>query len=80
MKFFEYPYVIITILVLIVLVMGCIGLYFTMKSVRTARETAKKTFSGLSKIESEYENNRRPKSVEFTTNIEKDLERRMLNR
>ena len=28
------------------------------------------------RIESEYENNRRPKSVEFTTNIEKDLERR----
>jgi tRNA nucleotidyltransferase (CCA-adding enzyme) len=28
------------------------------------------------RIESEYENNRRPKSVEFTTNIEEDLRRR----
>ena len=40
MKFFEYPYVIITILVMIIFVMGLIGLYFTLKSVKTAKGTA----------------------------------------
>lgn len=78
MKFFEYPYVIITILILIVLIMGCIGLYFTMKSVRTARETAKKTFSGLSKIESEYEKSvmtRRNRSVIYVFLSLEGLER-----
>ena len=55
MKFFEYPYVIITILVIIFLVMGLIGLYFTMKSARTAKGTAEKGFCGIGKIESDFE-------------------------
>ena len=37
MQIFEYPYVIITILIMVFLVMGLIGLYFTIKSVRTAK-------------------------------------------
>ena len=55
MKFFEYPYVIITILVIIFLVMGLIGLFFTIKSVRTAKGTAKKGFCGIGKIENDFE-------------------------
>ena len=55
MKFFEYPYVIITILVMIFLVMGLIGLYFTIKSVRTAKGTAEKSFCGIGKIENDFE-------------------------
>ena len=55
MKFFEYPYVIITILVIIFLVMGLIGLYFTIKSVRTAKGTAEKDFCSISKIENDFE-------------------------
>lgn len=55
MKFFEYPYVIITILALVFLVLGLIGLYFTMKSARTARGTAEKGFCSAGKIESEFE-------------------------
>jgi len=54
-KFFEYPYVIITILAIIFLVMGLIGLYFTMKSVRTAKGTAEKSFCGIGKIENDFE-------------------------
>jgi len=55
MKFFEYPYVIITILVMIIFVMGLIGLYFTLKSVKTAKGTAEKNFCGLGKIENDFE-------------------------
>jgi len=55
MKIFEYPYVIITILVMFFLVMGLIGLYFTMKSVKTAKGTAEKSFCGLGKIENDFE-------------------------
>ena len=55
MKFFEYPYVIITILAMIFLVMGLIGLYFTLKSVRTARGTSEKDFCGIGKIENDFE-------------------------
>lgn len=55
MKFFEYPYVIITILAIIFVVMGLIGLYFTMKSVKTAKGTAEKGFCGIGKIENDFE-------------------------
>lgn len=54
MKFFEYPYVIITILAMIIVVMGLFGLYFTIKSVRTSKGTEKKSFCGIGKIESEF--------------------------
>ncbi len=55
MQFFEYPYVIITILVLIFLLMGIIGLFFTMKSARTIKGTAKKSFCGIAKIQNDFE-------------------------
>ena len=55
MKIFEYPYVIITILAIIFLVMGFIGLFFTMKSVKTAKGTSKKGFCGIGKIENGFE-------------------------
>ena len=55
MKFFEYPYVIITILAMIFLAMGIVGLYFTMKSVRTAKGTSEKGFSSIGKIENDFD-------------------------
>ena len=55
MKFFEYPYVIITILAIFFLLMGLIGLYFTMKSVKTAKGTAEKSFCGIGRIENDFE-------------------------
>ena len=54
MNFFEYPYVIITILAAIILIMVLIGLYFTMKSVRTATSTVEKGFCGVGKIENDF--------------------------
>ena len=55
MRIFEYPYVIITILAIIFLAMGLVGLYFTMKSVRTAKGAAEKSFWGIGKIEKDFE-------------------------
>jgi len=55
MKFFEYPYVIITILAMFIVVMGLAGLYFTVKSVRTAKGTAEKSFCGIAKIENDFQ-------------------------
>ena len=55
MQFFEYPYVIITILVMIIVLMGIIGLYFTIKSAKATKGTAQKSFCGLGKIETDFE-------------------------
>ena len=55
MQIFEYPYVIITILVMFFLLMSVIGLYFTMKSVKTAKGTVAKSFCGIGKIENDFE-------------------------
>lgn len=55
MKFFEYPYVIITILAMIILIMGVIGLYFTMKSVKTVKGTVEKSFCSMGKIKNTFE-------------------------
>ena len=55
MQMFEYPYVIITALIIIILLMGLIGLYFTIKSVKTAKGTVEKDFSSKVKIEYDYE-------------------------
>ena len=55
MNIFEFPFVIITILVMIFLVMGFVGLYFTLKSVKTAKEVSEKSFCGMGKIQSDFE-------------------------
>ena len=55
MQIFEYPYVIITILAMFFIVMGLIGLYFTIKSVKTAKGTLQKDFCSMGKIENDFE-------------------------
>ena len=55
MRIFEYPYVIITILAMIIILMGLIGLYFTLKSVKTSKGTVGKGFCGIGKIENDFE-------------------------
>ncbi len=55
MKIFEYPYVIITVFVMFIIAMGLFGLYFTYKSVRTAKGSAEKSFCGIGKIENDFE-------------------------
>ena len=51
---FQYPYVMITIFVFVFIVMGLVGLYFMMKSVRTSKGTVAKNFCALSKIENDF--------------------------
>lgn len=55
MRFFEYPYVIITVLAMFIILMGLVGLYFTIKSVRTAKGTAEKSFCGIGRLENNFE-------------------------
>ena len=55
MQFFEYPYVIITSLSIVFIVMGLIGLYFTIKSIKTANGTVDKSFCSIGKIENDFD-------------------------
>ena len=55
MQIFEYPYVIITILVMFFVAFCLVGLYFTVKSMKTAKGVAGKGFCGVGKIESDFE-------------------------
>ena len=55
MVIFEYPYVIITILVFACLIMGGVGIYFTVKCVKTANGVEEKGFSGTGKLKSTYD-------------------------
>ncbi len=55
MQIFEYPQVIITILAVFFLLMVLVGLYFTMKSVKTAKGTVAKNFCSIGKIENDFE-------------------------
>ncbi len=51
---FQYPYVIITVFVIVFIGMGLFGLYFMMKSVKASKGTAAKSFCGLNKIENDF--------------------------
>lgn len=55
MQIFEYPYVIITILVICFLLMGLMGLYFTIKSVKTAKGMSEQGFCSVGKVENAFE-------------------------
>ena len=55
MEIFEYPYIIITIFVMVFIVLGIIGLYFTLKSVKTAKGTYEKSFCTINKIQNDFE-------------------------
>ncbi|MBO5408374.1 MAG: EAL domain-containing protein [Clostridia bacterium] len=55
MVIFEFPYVIITILVFACLIMGGIGVYFTVKCVKTVNGVEEKGFSSVGKLKSTYD-------------------------
>lgn len=54
MQIFEYPYIIITILVFCFIVLGGIGIYFAVQGVRTAKGTEENDFSNVSKLEANF--------------------------
>ena len=55
MTIFEYPHVTISILAAVFLAMCMFGLYFTVKSVKASKETAKKNFCSIGKIKNDFE-------------------------
>lgn len=55
MQIFHFPYVIITILAILFFIMALIGVYFTVKSVKASKGTAKKTFCGIGKMKALFE-------------------------
>ncbi len=55
MQIFEYPYIIITILVFCFIVLTAIGIYFAVRGVKTANGKDENDFINISKIESCFE-------------------------
>ena len=55
MQIFEYPYVIITILVLFFIILGAVGIYFAMRGVKTANGNEENDFVNLAKLEKCFE-------------------------
>ncbi len=51
---FQYPYIIITIFVIVFIGMGLFGLYFMVKSQRASKGAVAKSFCGLNKIENDF--------------------------
>ena len=55
MQLFEYPYIIITILVLCFIVLITIGIYFAIRGAKTAAGSEEKAFINISKLEASFE-------------------------
>ena len=55
MQLFEYPYIIITILVLCFIVLITIGIYFAIRGAKTAVGSEEKAFINISKLEANFE-------------------------
>ena len=55
MQLFEYPYIIITILVLCFIVLITIGIYFAIRGAKSAAGSEEKAFINISKLEARFE-------------------------
>ena len=55
MQIFEYPYIIITILVLGFIFLAAMSLYFAIRGIKTANGKEEKDFINISKLESSFE-------------------------
>ena len=54
MQIFEYPYVIITILLFCFVLLGAVGIYFAVRGVKTASGKEENDFTNISKVESAF--------------------------
>ena len=54
MQIFEYPYIIITILVLFFIAIAAVGVYFAVRGVKTASGKDEKDFINISKLENDF--------------------------
>ena len=55
MQIFEYPYVIITILFLVFIVLSLVGVYFAFRGIKTATGKEEKDFVTIGKLENSFE-------------------------
>ena len=55
MQIFEYPYIIITILILCFIILVVIGVYFAIKGAKTANGIEERDFINISKLETVFE-------------------------
>ena len=55
MQIFEYPYIIITIMVLCFIILTAIGIYFAIRGAKTANGNEEKDFINISKLETVFE-------------------------
>ena len=55
MQIFEYPYIIITILIICFIILAAIGVYFAIKGAKTANGSEEKDFVNLSKLKVSFE-------------------------
>ena len=55
MQVFEYPYVIITILVLCFAALSAVGVYFAVKGAKTAKGSEGKAFVSISRLEAAFQ-------------------------
>ena len=61
MQIFEYPYIIITILVICFILLSVVGIYFAIRGAKTATGSQEKDFISISKLESAFEKSRKSK-------------------
>lgn len=54
MRIFEYPYVIISIIVICFFLLGGIGIYFAVRGLKTANDEEEYDFTNISKLESRF--------------------------
>ena len=70
MRIFEYPFVIITILVFIFIIAGAVGIIFAIKGLKNANGTVEKDFISINKLEGEYKKLSEEKSSRCTVYID----------
>lgn len=54
MQFFESPYVIISIFIIFIFLLGGLGIYFAVRSIRTVNEEDERDFTNINKLESRF--------------------------
>ena len=55
MQIFEYPYIIITLLILFFIILTAVGIYFAVRGAKTAKGSEEKDFINISKLEASFE-------------------------
>ena len=74
MHIFEYPFVIITVLVFVFILMGAIGIIFAIKGIKTAKGIIGKDFVSTYKLEGEFKKLTEKKSNRCVIYIEISLD------